>query len=198
MWDAVTGRFARARADRPDEVTFPGDAGPYFGALLTSPPFAAAIAEMGRVVRTRGESPGGYSHADRELADQVIQWQWRWHGVQRTHLPDALAVGVRREAIEALRDGRDDLLSEHERLIATYVRQVISGTVTDESFAAVTEELGHRAAVEYTMFVAFLLMTLRLHQAFDVPVLTAEEVDQMLADYRDGRRSLPEARHRFG
>ena len=198
IWDEVAARFARARADRPEEVTFQGDAGPYFGALLNSPPFAAVIAEYGRIARTRGEHEGSYTHVDRELADQVIQFDWGWHGVQRTHIPDALAVGLRLEAIEALRDGREQGLTGHERLIASYVRQVISGTVTDESYAALAKEIGDRAAVEYTIFVAFLLMTLRLHQAFDVPALTADEVDQMLGDFRAGRRKVPDARHRFG
>src|SRR5258705_3099832 len=146
IWDEVAARFARARTDRPEEVTFQGDAGPYFGALLNSPPFAAVIAEYGRIARTRGEHEGSYTHVDRELADQVIQFDWGWHGVQRTHIPDALAVGLRLEAIEALRDGREQGLTGHERLIASYVRQVISGTVTDESHAGLAKEIGDPSA----------------------------------------------------
>jgi hypothetical protein len=197
-YDSVTERFTRLRADRPDEVLYDGHAGPYFGALLNSPPLARALTGLGTMVRTRSEMGSSYTHADRELVDQVLQFDWGWQGVQRTHLPDALAVGVRLEAIEALRDGRDEDLSASEREIVSYVRQVVSGTVSDDSFNAISERMGRRGAVEYTIFIAFLLMTLRLHQAFGAEDgLSADDVNRWISEFRSGTRPLPDARVRF-
>ena len=44
----------------------------YHGTLLNSPPFSRLLELGGMTVRTRGEFPGSYSHADRELVDMVL------------------------------------------------------------------------------------------------------------------------------
>src|SRR4051794_7973628 len=99
--------------------------GPYFGALLNSPPLAAVLARFGTIVRTRGDDPRSYSHADRELVDQVLAADWKTNVVQLLHVPDGLAAGVRLEAMEALRDGREERLNDDERLLVGHVRRVV-------------------------------------------------------------------------
>jgi hypothetical protein len=196
-YDMVTQRFRAMRCDRPDEVTHDADAGPYFGALLNSPPLAATLARFGTLVRTAGERPGTYSHADREFVDQVFSADWRTGVIQRTHIPDGLAAGVRLEAIDALRAGREEDLTEDERHLAAYIRAVAGGKVTDEAYAAMVERLGRRGAVEYTIFIAFLQLTMRLHQAFGAPELSDDEVEAMLAEFRTGARELPDIAERL-
>lgn len=191
-YEVVTARFRAMRADRPDEVTFADDAGPYFGSLLNSPPLARVMTQFGTLVRRAGERPNTYSHADREFVDQVMSADWRTGVVQQTHIPDGLSAGVRLEAIEALRAGEEDQLTEDEQFLARYIRAVCTGGVTDELYAQMEERLGRRGTVEYTIFIAFLQMTIRLHQAFGAPELTDDEVEQMLAEFRSGQRVLPD------
>ncbi len=191
-YDGVTARFRRARADRPEEVRFEDDAGPYFGSLLNSPPLAGVLTQFGTIVRRAGERPGTYSHADREFVDQVMSADWHTGVVQRTHIPDGLAAGVRLEAIEALRAGREDDLTDDEQLLARYIRAVCTGGVTDELYEAMEDRLGKRGTAEYTIFITFLQMTIRLHQAFGVPEMSDAEVETMLAEFRSGARELPD------
>jgi hypothetical protein len=189
-YDSVVGRYQRSRRDRPEELRHEHDAGHYFGTLLWSPPFAEAMSDLVGVARTRGEHEGTYSHADRELVDQVLCADWMTTCVQRSHIPDAVAVGVRIEAIEALRQGREEELTADERLLVDHVRAVVAGTVTDELYAAIERRLGERGAAEYTIFIGVLIMTIRVHQAFGVPEVPNEEIDAMLQGFRDGTRPL--------
>jgi hypothetical protein len=196
-YDAVAERFRRARVDRPAEVRFEHDAGPYFGALLNAPPMASALADLGGMMRTAGERPNTYSHADREFVDQVMSADWHTGVVQRTHVPDGLAAGVRLEAIEALRSGEEEQLTEDEQFLARCIRAVYNGEVTDELYDRIEQRLGRRGAAEYTIFVAFLQLTIRLHQAFGVPELSDQEIDSMLAEFKAGTPELPDIRIRL-
>ena len=62
------------------------------------------------------------------------------------HVPDAVAAGVRLEAIEAIRYGHEEDLTEDEQLLARYIRQLVSGTVDDETFAAMSARMGAAAS----------------------------------------------------
>lgn len=166
-------------------------AGPYFGALLNSPELAAAVARMGTLVRT-GELRGAYTHAERELADMVLSTDFGDTAILALHIPDALAVGVRLEAIEAIRAGRLEELTEAEAELVDYVRRVVRGEVDDAAWAAMERRFGERGAVEYTAFACWLMCTMRLWQAFGVPGPRQEDIDAMLADFRTGRRTAPD------
>jgi hypothetical protein len=174
-----------------------GSLPPYHAALLTSPPFGAALNQLGRLARTAGERPGTYSHADREFVDQVLSADWGTNVVQRLHVPDALAVGVRAEAIEALRSGHEERLTPDEQLLAGYIRAVVNGTVTDDAYEAIERRLGPRGAVEYTVFIGFLSMTIRLFQAFGMPDPDDAEIAQLLSELQAGARELPDPSLRF-
>jgi len=91
-----------------------GIASTYCGALLNSPPLAATLTRFGALVR-QGQLRGSYSDADRELIDIVLGVDLRSNAILAVHIPDALAVGVRLEAIEALVGGDDDALLPEER-----------------------------------------------------------------------------------
>jgi hypothetical protein len=166
-------------------------AGPIYGALLHSPPLAAHLARMGTLVRTRGDDPESYSHADREWVDIVLSRLLDYYTVLPLHIPDALAVGVRLEAIEALWNGRDDELNDDEQLLTRYVRQVVSGEVTDASFDEMESRLGTRGIVDYTVWINHLLLLLRTMQAFGVPSPSAGEITDLVVGLREGRRTVP-------
>jgi hypothetical protein len=191
-YDRMVERARAMRADRASEG-FP----PYFGALLNSPPLAAGLMGMGKTVRRLGLREDSYTHVQREWVDQVLSADWKTNVVQLTHIPDGLAVGVRLEAIDALRAGREEELDDEERLLADHIRRVAGGTVTDESYAQIEAHMGRRAALEYTIFIGFLMMTIRLHQALGVPDPGEQEIDRMLEDFRTGARELPDPSVRF-
>lgn len=169
----------------------------YFKAVLNAPPLAQAIVQFGRLIR-EGQVRGTYTDAERELVDFVYGEDLGYRGHYAVHLPDAFAVGMRPEAIEALRSGREAELTDHERLIAAHARAVANGDVTDESWAPIREHFGERGAIEFTVFCSFLVMTLRLWQALGVPDLTEAEVDALFEGLRDGSIEIPDPAARIG
>jgi alkylhydroperoxidase family enzyme len=177
---------APGEADPADRVQ------PYMGAMLNSPPIMELVSELGAYMRLRGSQPGSYSHADREWVDMVLAEELRCWAVYYGHAPDAAAVGVRPEAIRALRRGRDEDLTEDERRLAEFIRAVARGRVTSEAYLWLVERLGRRGAVELTAFTGFLLMTLRLMQAFGAgSEITEEMVDELIDAIAAGEVQLP-------
>lgn len=185
-----------ARTERMDYRTYDTPAR-YFGALLNSPPLASGIVRLGTLVR-QGELRGSYTDAERELVDVVLGTDFKYNGLFTVHLPDAVAVGVRLEAIDAIRAGREEELTPDERQIVDYAREVVRGEVTDASHAAMCERLGDRGALEFTIFIGFLLMVIRLWQALGVPDPTDEEIDELMRGLRDGTVDIPERNARIG
>jgi hypothetical protein len=189
-YDSVVERTLRVHGGESNPAN-------YFGALLNAPPLAAALVHMGRIVR-EGQLRGSYTDAERELIDIVYGVDFGYNGIFLPHIPDAFAVGVRPEAIEAIRKGREEELTDDERQLATYARQVANGTVTDESYAAIEKRFGVRGGLEYTIFCGFLLMTIRLWMALGVPDMTDEETDELVQGLRDGSVEIPDPAARIG
>jgi hypothetical protein len=165
--------------------------GGYYGALLNSPLLADAISQLALLARSAGNREGSHSHADREWVDQVLSKDWGYYGVLGMHTADALGVGVRLEAIEALWEDREDDLNDDEKLLTAYIRQVATGTVDDETWGRMEERLGRRGLIEYTMFVCHLQRVLRLFQAFGVPSPAREQILEMNREFREGKREIP-------
>jgi pyruvate/2-oxoglutarate dehydrogenase complex dihydrolipoamide dehydrogenase (E3) component len=170
---------------------------PYMGAMLNSPLIMNLISELGVVFRTRGEQGNSYEHKDREWVDMVLAEELQCWGVYYGHMADAVAVGVRPEAIQALREGRDEDLSRDELQLARHIRQVARGTVTPDSYRAIEERFGRRGAVEFTAFVGFLIMTIRLMQAFGAGEPFPERfVNELAAMLVRGEIELPDSKAR--
>jgi hypothetical protein len=176
--------------DGPPEEFF--SAGEYYGALLNSPPMCATLAQLGTLVRTAGERSNTYSHADREFVDQVLSAEFKTTVVQEFHLPDAIAAGVRIEAIEALRAGNDDALTPDEQLLARYIRQVVHGEVHDADWAKMLDRLGTRGLVEYTVFITFLQLIIRLMQALQTTAPTEAAMDALIARLKADQSLVPD------
>jgi hypothetical protein len=190
LFDRVIARY-RKPTQGPETLPDPG---PYFGPLLHWPAYAENRAQLSTLVRTAGERPGTYSHAEREWVDMVLSPFMGTNIHMPGHMPDAIAVGVRPEAIKAIRSGRDQDLTEDELLLATYIRQVVSGSTTEETRDAIEKRLGRRGLVEYTVFITVLQLTTRQAQAFGAPDPPNSEVDRMLDELIDGTRPLPDWR----
>jgi hypothetical protein len=190
-YDAVRERQASLWADAPRNSDV------YFGALLNSPTMAATVARLGRFMR-EGQLRETYSDGDREWVDMVISIDFDYRAIMALHIPDALACGVRLEAIEALWERREHDLTADERLLAGYIRGVIHGRLTDAQFGAMVQRSGKRTATEYTAFICFLMMTFRLWMALGVPDPTTREIDDILRSYRDGTGAHVQAQARIG
>lgn len=140
------------------------EAGPYFGVLLNAPLVADHLSELGVYYRTRGEYPNSFSHADREWVDVVLGEYLGFN--MWGHIVDAVAVGVRPEAIYAVLEHRDDDLTHDERMLAQYIRRLADGALEASDWTFVEKKFGTRGAVEFSAWIAHLITTIRLIQAF--------------------------------
>ena len=170
---------------------------PYHAGLAMAPQFGVLISELGRVGRMAGDRPNTYSHADREFVDQILCRDADFRGFLKGHILDGVSAGLRIEAIAAIRAGDESDLTEDEQFLATYVRQVVNGTVDDETWNRMEDRLGERGVVEYTIWIAFLHLIMRLFQAFGSPEPTDEEIDELIAGIRDGSIEVPDFRERI-
>jgi hypothetical protein len=188
-YDAVIDRFRRPgwRAEDGEPKL---DC--HFGTLLHSPPFAAARHQLSSMIRTAGERDNTYSHVDREFADQVLAVHMKTNVVQKRHVPDAVAAGVRVEAIDALRRGDETALTDDERLLARFIRQVVDGEVDDATWEAMDARLGTRGVVEYIFFILLLHMTMRMYQAFGCEDPPDAEIEQIVRGLLEGTVDAPD------
>jgi alkylhydroperoxidase family enzyme len=189
-YDAVVERTQRVH----------GGAGPaeqYFDALLNSPPLASALVHLGTLIR-QGQIRGTYSDADRELMDIALAVELDSNAILPIHVPDALAVGVRPAAVEALLRRDPEGLDAYERQLVDYASQVATGSVTDESYAAICDRFGARGAVEFTVLIGFLLMTIRLWQALGVSEPSDDDILSLLEAIERGEVELPPPTARIG
>ncbi|HVX21003.1 MAG TPA: hypothetical protein VHB02_06630 [Acidimicrobiales bacterium] len=172
-----------------------GSLGGYFGGLLNAPSVGGALSHLGHVVRS-GASAGFYTNAERELIDMVLSVELDQQAVFAGHLPDAIAYGVRPEAVDAICRRDHAALTDDERLLVDYVLAVLRGTVTAAQFEAVTTRFGGpRGAVAYTVAIGFLIMTMRLMSAFGFGPGPAD--GSLVQPYLDGTAEIvqpPEGR----
>lgn len=128
--------------------------------LLHAPGIARPAAELGAQIRYQSS----LTDHDREL---VIITAAVLHGCGfewDSHLPLALAAGVREEVVSHLRDAAEVALTEVEELIIGFVRELCAeSTVSEERFARALDHFGERATVElcatvgYYTFLAFVM-----------------------------------------
>jgi hypothetical protein len=185
-YDRIIARH-RQIMEIPDTV--PDDeirVGQHYGSLMINPEWAWHLHQLGGLARKAGSEPGTYSHADREWVDQVLGWDVRANHVFPLHIDDAISVGVRLEAIEALRSGHEENLTEDEALLTRYIRQVLAGTVDDETWDKILDRLGRKGIAEYTTFILLFNLILRSFQAFGVPAPSDEEIDRHIQALREG------------
>ena len=168
------------------------EAGAHFGPLLQAPVVADSLSELGVYYRTRGDTEGSFSHTQREWADQVIGKEIS-PIIMWGHMLDGVASGIRPEAIRALWEGRDWDLTREELMLTLYIRQVITGTVTLQSYDAIEDLLGVRGAVEYTAWTCHLQLTARLMSANN-PRPQGDiraRIEERLQSILDGTAELP-------
>lgn len=168
------------------------EAGPHFGYLLQAPYVADALCELGAYYRGRGATEGSFSHAHREWADHVIGKEISL-AIFWSHMLDGVASGLRIEAIKALWEGRDWDLNREELMLTIYIRQVVNGTVTQQSYDAIEDLLGVRGVVEYSAWICHLQTTARLMSAHNPDMFRdiRGAIEERLKAIMDGTAELP-------
>ena len=168
------------------------EAGPHFGPLLQAPVVADALSELGVYYRTRGDTEGSFNHTQREWADQVIGKEMSL-SIMWGHMLDGIASGIRPEAMKALWEGRDWDLNREELMLTIYIRQVVNGTVTQQSYDAIEDLLGVRGVVEYSAWICHLQTTARLMSAHNPDMFRdiRGAIEERLKAIMDGTAELP-------
>jgi hypothetical protein len=167
----------------------------FFGPLLHAPRVALAILDFGGALRNLGV-PG--SPTDAALPEDFVEFAalttFTWLGEEaRTrgsafayrrpflnHLPRALGAGLRPEAVDALRRGKDAELLPRERELAGFVRAVLAGSVDDAGWARMAERLGPRRAIETAAYALLAFLACRLESALGLDDATDDEIDALL------------------
>jgi hypothetical protein len=170
----------------------------YYGRLLLSPQSSSHLCQLGQYFRAVGDGDDSYSHADREFVDQVLGVDFKTNIVAMGHINDAVSAGVRIEAIEALRYGREQDLTDDEKLLASFIRKVIAGTMDAETWKKMEGRIGERGAVDYACFVLFLQTTMRgIQLSTGGREPSDEQVDQLIADIKSGKHEIDDYRKRI-
>jgi hypothetical protein len=167
---------------------------PYWTAWTHTPRLLSTLLPSGQALVAIEGLPGHIRQTDHELIDLVIGFDTGYWGLHAGHTPNAIAAGVRVEAIEALADGREDLLTDDERQQVEFIRAVHNGGMTDDIWNRMVERLGSvRGAIEFAYFVCNLITHHRMMWAFGVPAVDESEWRAMIAEYKSGRRNPLEA-----
>ena len=145
-----------------------------FAVLLHRPELARRTSELGAYIRFEGTLGAG----ERELAiialarEMDCQFEWAYH------VAEARKVGVREEAITAVREARMDGLTADEALIVRYVGQLFRRHRVDQAtFDALRARLGVDGLIELTATIGYYGMLACTLNAFDV---TPEEGAEVL------------------
>jgi hypothetical protein len=190
-YDDIVGHY---EPRRPDGAVIHDASTPlaYFERLVTSPTLAASLSRVGRALHARLGEPGAYTPADHEFIDEVLSFDLGYWGLLAYHTPYAVSEGVRLEAIEALRHGRDEDLTSDEAHQQRFIRKVIAGEVADDDWDAMERRLGsERGVIEYAAHILLLQLHIRMHQLLGIPAIGEAEFDDLLDELRAGARRLP-------
>jgi hypothetical protein len=172
---------------------------PHMEALGVSPAIGSAISGDINTslnhIDVYQNKPGRMTGQDHETIDLILAFDSGYYSLIALHTPSALAQGMRIEAIEAMRDRRDDLLTPVERDRVAFVRAVRDGTMTDELWEKTQQRLGsERGVVEYLHHVLLLEYHHKFCWACGVPEMPKETYAKMLNEYKTGVRKMPALR----
>ncbi len=118
--------------------------GPFI-ALIHNPELARRIQKLGEHLRWEGKLPPRL----KELAVLVTARRWNCQHEWVMHSKLALEAGLAKEAVEAISQNREPKLSEEEKAVYTFCREVhTTGRAGDAAFAAIEKRFGLDGALE--------------------------------------------------
>jgi hypothetical protein len=135
--------------------------------------------------------PGAVTIHDHELVIMTLALDSGYYAYVVTHTATSLKKGMRIEAIEALRDHRDDLLTEKEYQLVEFIRATRDMTMTDDIWNKLKTRIGsERGILEYVFTILNLDSLMRLGRAIGAPGMPRTAFDQMLSEYKSGARKI--------
>jgi 4-carboxymuconolactone decarboxylase len=118
--------------------------GPFI-ALLHNPELAGHIQRLGEHLRWKGKLPPKL----KELAVLVTARRWTCQHEWVMHSKLALEGGLSKEAVDAISANREPKLSEEERVVYGFCKEVhATGRASDAAFAAIDKRYGLDGALE--------------------------------------------------
>jgi 4-carboxymuconolactone decarboxylase len=118
--------------------------GPFI-ALIHYPELAGKLQKLGEELRWKGKLPPKL----KELAVLVTARRWTCQHEWVMHSKLALEGGLKKDAVEAISQNREPQLSEEEKAVYTFCREVhATGRASDAAFAAIEKRYGLDGALE--------------------------------------------------
>lgn len=161
----------------------------YYEAWTNTPSLFKAMWSLGRVLQAEKCKPGQYGLTDHEMIDIVLALDPPGYTVLLPgHTATAISAGIRIEAIEAIADGREEDLTDEERLQVEFIRAVRDMTMTDDLWNRMVERLGSaRGATYLAYFVCYLRFGQQMMQVFGSPTMPMDEWRAFLDGIKTGR-----------
>jgi hypothetical protein len=160
-----------------------------YGAWTNTPRLFGRWFDLGQELVALEGLPGRFSRADHEMLDLLLGFDSGYWCFHAGHTANAIAAGVRIEALEALDEGREDKLTDDERLQVHFIRAVRDGEMTDELWAAMVARVGSlRGTIEFACFVCRQLAVHRMGWALGVPAIDINDWRKLVQGYKTGAR----------
>jgi hypothetical protein len=190
-WDQFSERLRGIQVSKFDNKYRHRIAAGYFG-LMETPALSQVLLRGGRLTMAHQGKAGSFTAYDHEMIDLVLSFDAGHWGLVANHVAFAIASGISPETVEALRDGRESELADDDQKLVAFIRGVRDGHVSDENYDYMISRLGSRRGVaQLAFFVLNLLTHVRLIQFFNEPQITAEELEDVLTQLREGTWPLP-------
>ncbi|MFN8193878.1 MAG: hypothetical protein U0R80_06280 [Nocardioidaceae bacterium] len=169
VYDAIAGG---RRASGPKLFTLVdadgGLEGPFNGFLL-QPRVGGALEALGSAVRFETS----FSDRAREIAILMVAQHWDSGFMRYSHEALGRGYGMTDEEVTALREGRWDVFTGDERLIArTSFLLATDGDLADDDYAAALAALGEPALFELLSLVGYYATLALQLRVFRIPVPT--------------------------
>jgi hypothetical protein len=160
---------------------------PYRVAWTNAPALCSAFLDAAYVTSRRAGKPGWYAPADHEMVDLVLGFDSGYWVFHAGHTANAIASGVRIEAMRALRNGTEEQLTQQEALQVAFIRAVRDGEMTDELWGRMLERVGTlEGTIAFAYQVAMLSSIQQMMSVFGVPAMRPQDWDRLIDGYERG------------
>lgn len=160
---------------------------PYRVAWTNAPALCSAFLDAAYVTSRRAGKPGWYEPADHEMVDMVLGFDSGYWVFHAGHTANAIACGLRIEAMRALRNGTEEQLTAEEALVVAFIRAVRDGQMTDELWTRMLARIGTlEGTIALAYQVAMLSSIQQMMSVFGVPAMRPGDWDRLIAGYESG------------
>ena len=137
-----------------------------FAMLMHSPEMAGRAAHLGAYLRFETS----LEKSVLELVTLTVAREWDCQYEWTAHEPQAREAGVREEAIAAIKERKAPHgLSDDEAVLVGYAQELVRDhRVSEATFAAARERLGHQGLVDLTATVGYYSLIASVLNAFEI------------------------------